>query len=140
MDVTGDREIIRDLLSLGPAGTEAGKEVLGATTQRIAALAKPITPVDPIDGGELRDSVRATKPRASTAGKITSSVIAGGPKLAALVSERGHKQPGMYASIVHEDVMARHTHGRAKFVEEPALQEAPKVPNALLDAIDKRRR
>jgi hypothetical protein len=140
LDVTGDREIIRDLLQLGADGITAGKEVLGETTKRIAVKAKAITPVDPIDGGELRESVRATKPQAAKSGKITSSVVAGGPALARLVSERGHKEPGSYAIIVHESADLRHSVGQWKFIETPALQEAPSVPGALLEAIDKRRR
>ena len=137
-DVTGDRELIRELLKLGDAGIEMGKEVLGDATQRIVKMAQPITPVDAIDGGDLRDSIRATKPQKTAAGRISAGVVAGGPSLARLVSERGHKQPGSYAIIVHEDVTMRHPNGgRAKFIEEPYLIEAPKVPGALLERLDK---
>jgi hypothetical protein len=138
LDVTGDRELIRDLLKLGEDGIAIGKEVLGDTTKRIAVKAKALCPVDPIDGGELRDSIRVTKPVKTRAGLISAGVVAGGAALSRLVSERGHKEPGSYAVIVHEDLTLHHTVGRAKFIEEPALQEAPTVPGAILAALDKR--
>lgn len=137
-DVTGDREIIRDLLALGKDGIELGKQVLDEFAERIAKRARPITPVDDIDGGQLRDSIRTTKARATAAGRLSAGVVAGGPSLERLVSERGHKEPGSYAFIVHEDVSMRHPNGgQSKFIEGPYLEEAPKVPAALLSAIDK---
>lgn len=137
-DVTGDRELIRDLLSLGKDGIEIGKQVLDEANERIAARARPITPVDDIDGGQLRDSIRVTKARNTAAGRISGGVVAGGPPLERLVSERGHKAPGVYAFIVHEDMTMRHPNGgQAKFIEGPYLQEAPKVPDALKDRLDK---
>jgi len=137
-DVTGDRELIRELLALGAAGVEMGKEVLGDATQRIVKAAQPITPVDDIDGGQLRDSIRATKPQKTAAGRISAGVVAGGAPLSRLVSEKGHKEPGAYAAIVHEDTTMRHPNGgRAKFIEEPWLVEAVKVPDALRDRLDK---
>ena len=137
-DVTGDRELIRELLALGEAGFDIGKEVLGEATQRIVKAAQPITPVDEIDGGQLRDSIRATKPQKTRAGRISAGVVAGGAPLARLVSEKGHKQPGSYAVIVHEDMTLSHPNGgRAKFIEEPWLVEAPKVPDALRERLDK---
>lgn len=137
-DVTGDREIIRDMLALGKDGLELGKQVLDEATERIAKRARPITPVDAIDGGQLRDSIRTTKARATKAGRISAGVVAGGPPLEKLVSERGHKEPGSYAVIVHEDMTMRHPNGgQAKFIEGPYLEEAPKVPDALRDRIDR---
>lgn len=137
-DVTGDREIIRDLLSLGKAGENIGKEVLGEVTQKIVRQAKALCPVDEIDGGQLRDSIRTTKPQKTAAGRISAGVVAGGISLERLASEKGHKEPGSYAVIVHEDLTLRHPGGgRAKFVEEPFLVEAPKVPDLLRARIDK---
>jgi hypothetical protein len=137
-DVTGDRELIRDLLKLGDAGIEMGKEVLGEATLKIAAKARPLTPVDDIDGGDLRDSIRVTKPQKTAAGRISAGIVAGGAPLTRLVSEKGHKQPGAYALIVHEDSTMRHPNGgQAKFIEQPYLEEAPKVPDALLARLDK---
>ena len=137
-DVTGDREIIRDMLALGKDGIELGKQVLGDVNEKIAKDAKAICPVDDIDGGDLLRDIRVSKPRASAAGRIVSSVIAGGPSLARLVSEKGHKTPGSYASIVHYDPTMKHPNGgRAFFIEEPFLVEAPKVPDLLTAKIDR---
>jgi hypothetical protein len=137
-DVTGDREIIRDMLALGKAGPELGKEVLDETAERIAAKARTVTPVDDIDGGDLRDSIRVTKARSTAAGRISAGIVAGGDPLSRLVSEKGHKQPGAYAIIVHEDMTMRHPNGgQAKFIEMPYLEEAPKVPDALKAKIDR---
>lgn len=137
-DVTGDREIIRDMLALGKDGIEIGKEVLADVNEKIAKDAKAITPVDEIDGGDLRDSIRVSKPRATGAGRIVSSVIAGGAPLEKLASEKGHKEPGAYAMVIHEDTTLRHPGGgRAKFIEEPFLVEAPKVPDILIARLDK---
>ena len=137
-DVTGDREIIRDMLSLGKDGIEFGKQVLDEAVERIAAKAKPITPVDDIDGGDLRDSIRVTKALATAAGRISAGVVAGGAPLERLVSEKGHKEPGSYALIIHEDMTLRHPNGgQAKFIEMPYLEEAPKVPDALTTRLDR---
>ncbi len=137
-DVTGDREIIRDMLALGKDGIELGKEVLDEANERIAARARTLSPVDDIDGGQLRDSIRTTKARATAAGRISAGVVAGGPPLESLLSEQGHKEPGAYAFIVHEDSTMRHPNGgQAKFIEQPYLEEAPKVPDALMAKLDR---
>ncbi len=136
-DVTGDREIIRDMLALGKAGLDLGKEALDETNEKIATVAKSICPVDDIDGGDLRDSIRVTKARATKGGLMSGGVVAGGPKIAALVSEKGHADPGAYPSIIHYDLTLKHPNGgRAYFIEEPWLVEAPKVPNLLTAKID----
>jgi len=136
-DVTGDRELIRDLLRLGDKGLDMAKDILGEATRTIANRAKSLSPVDPIDGGQLRDSIRATKPTRTRAGRISAGVLAGGASLARLVSERGHKEPGSYALIVHEDPTLKHSQGQFKFIEQPFLEVAPKVPDMVLDALDK---
>ena len=140
--MTGDKDVMRELMALGAAGEETAKAVLGAAAGRIAARAKLLCPVDEIDGGQLRDSIRATKPTRTKAGRISAGVVAGGPKLARLVSEKGHKEPGSYAAIVHEEMTLRHPGGgQAKFIEQPWLEEAPKIPDAMraaLDAVGKR--
>jgi len=126
------------MLALGKAGIEVGKEVLDDVNEKISRDAKTICPVDDIDGGDLRDSIRVTKARSTAAGRISGGVVAGGAPLERLVSEAGHKEPGAYASIVHYDMTLRHSNGgRAFFIEEPWLVEAPKVPDRLLGAIDK---
>lgn len=137
-DVTGDKELIHDLRHLGDAGVEACKEVLADATARIAARAKTICPVDDYDGGDLRDSIRTTKPQHTTAQRVSAAVIAGGEPLAKLASEKSHREPGSYAVVVHEDMTMRHPNGgQAKFIEQPYLEEAPKVPDALKEKLDR---
>jgi hypothetical protein len=88
--------------------------------------------VDDIDGGDLRDSIRATKARSTAAGRISAGIVAGGPSLERLVSEKGHREPGAYANIIHEDMTLRHPNGgQAKFIEQPALEQASKVPDRI---------
>lgn len=136
-DVTGDLEVLKELKAL-PGGVDRIKDVLWAAATRIAGRAKLLCPVDPIDGGELRDSIRAPKPReAKSTGRITSSILAGGAMLANLVSERGHKDPGIYAEVIHEDSTLHHSQGQHKFIEQPWLEEAPKVPDAMLTELEK---
>ncbi len=140
-DVTGDREIIRDMLALGQDGIQLGKQALDETAAKIAAKAKALCPVDDVDGGDLRDSIRTTKARATVAGRISAGIVAGGTPLSRLVSEKGHKEPGSYAIVIHEDMTLRHPNGgQAKFIEQPWLEEAPKVPGVLTGKIDRAHR
>jgi hypothetical protein len=125
VEVSGDRELKDGLRRLGAAGPVVAKRVLGRVTQRIVPMAQAICPVDPDDGGQLRDSIRVTRPTFAGSGRVSAGVIAGG------TAEVG------YAEMQHEDPTLKHTVGQFKFVEVPFLREAPKVPGELLEEIDK---
>ena len=121
---------------MGKIGEEAAKRALGRICTRVVPKAKAITPVEPEDGGSLRDSIRVTKPTRTSAGRISAGVVAGGAPLRRLASERGRALPGQYGSIVHEDLTLKHTNGQAKFLEIPFFQEAPKAPEELRAELD----
>jgi hypothetical protein len=132
IEVSGAQELSDALHALGKRGIEIGKEVLDETTPIIATKAKALCPVDDIDGGELRDSIRTTKARSTAAGRISAGIVAGGAKVEQAASEKGHKEPGLYALVVHEDASLRHPNGgQYKFIEQPALEEAPNVPKRI---------
>jgi hypothetical protein len=134
--IEGVEDVIASLKRVGEAGEKAMLRVAGATTARVVPQAKAITPVEDADGGSLRDSVRATKPTKTRAGRVSAGVVAGGAPLRRLASERGRALPGQYGSIIHEDLTLRLSNGQHKFVEKPFFAEVPKVPDALEAALD----
>jgi hypothetical protein len=137
-EVSGGQALLDDLQRLGKRGAEIGVSVLGAKTAEIVKRAKPLVPVDDVEGGDLRDSVRASKPQRTNAGRISAGVVAGGSSLRRLASERGRKDPGAYGVIQHEDLTLQHPGGgQAKFLEQPFLEVAPSVPDALREAMDR---
>lgn len=136
IDVSGANEMLADLKRLGPAGVTAAKGVFGRFTARVVAKAKPQTPVDPEDGGALRDSVRATKPTSTRTGLVSAGVVAGGAPLARHLAA-GHHKANVYAVVQHEDLTKHHTTGGPKFIERPFLQEIERVPDELLAELDK---
>jgi hypothetical protein len=127
VDVSGDRELRDGLRRLGAAGPVVAKRVLARVTERIVLLAKAICPVDPDPRdkpGQLRDSIRTTRPTLTGRGVVSAGVMAGGT------------MEVDYAEMQHEDLTLHHTTGQGKFVEVPFLREAPKVPEEMLDEID----
>jgi hypothetical protein len=136
-EVSGGEDLLRDLQRMGKRGAEIGIEVLEAKAKEIEARAKSIVPVDDVEGGDLRDSIRTTKPQKTRAGRISVAVVAGGPYLAKLASERGRKNPGAYGVIQHDDMTLNHDSGEAKFVEKPVLAITPTIPDALREAMDR---
>lgn len=136
VQVTGVEEVRESLRRVGEAGVPVAKRVLKAFTDRVVPRVKDATPVSPEDGGQLRDSVRATRPTVTKKGVISAGVVAGGAPLERLASEAGHKDPGIYGVAQHEDMTKRHTVGGPKFVENPFMQEAPAVPDELLEELD----
>lgn len=128
--------MLSDLKRMGLAGQTAARTVFGKFTARVVAKAKPLTPVDPEDGGALRDSVRATKPTATRTGLVSAGVVAGGAPLAQHLAA-GHHKANVYAVVQHEDATLHHTTGGPKFVERPFLQEIERVPDELLTEMDR---
>lgn len=135
-DVSGADEAIADLKRMGLAGQKAALKVFGAFTARVVAKAKPLTPVEPEDGGWLRDSVRAAKPTVTRTGLVSATVVAGGAPLKAHLA-KGHHSENVYAVVQHEDLSATHTVGGPKFIERPFLQELQKVPDDLMAEMDR---
>lgn len=127
VEATGQREVMESLSRMGKAGTECAKVVLKRFAERILAKARPLVPVDDVDGGDLRDSGRLTRPTA-TKNAVSAGVMFGG------LNVRGG---AIYPIKQHEDLTLKHRHGQAKFLEQPFFQEAPGVPDALMAELDK---
>lgn len=134
--IEGEREILASIRRLGDAGDQAALRVFTRVLARVIPKAKAEAPVEAEDGGALRDSIRATRPNKTRAGRLSAGVVAGGLPLRRLATERGRALPGSYGSIQHEDLTKKHAVGHAKFLERPFFQEAPKVPDELLAEID----
>lgn len=129
VEVAGDREVRDSLRRLGAAGPEVSKRVLARVTERIVPQAKALSPVDDKQGGQLRDSIRTTRPTLTSRGVVSAGVIAGG------ITVQGVDVN--YAEMQHEDLTLEHKVGQGKFLEIPFLREAEKVPEELLAEIDK---
>ena len=123
LNVTGDRELSAQLARMGPAGVTVAKRVLGRLAQRAAEAARPRTPVDQVDGGQLRASVRATRPTRGPAG-VSAGVAAGGG------------DTDSYAVLQHEDLTFKHDDGQAKFIEVSVFEVAPLVPGEVQAELD----
>lgn len=102
------------LNSLGDAGEKAAKAALAAVMPGVAERARGLAPVQDVDGGQLRASVRVLRPTKTRDG-VAGGVLAGGAPLVG--------QPGgdVYALVQHEDLTLHHNDGQAKFVERPFL-------------------
>jgi len=131
--IEGEKEVLRSLSELGKAGQDAAKRAFGRVTARVVQKAKPLTPVEPEDGGQLRDSVRAAKPTRTRSGLISAAVVAGGAPLKRVMEGR---KANVYAVIQHEDLTLKHTTGQGKFLEIPFLREAPSAHQELERELD----
>lgn len=76
----------------------------------------------PVDTGALRDSGRIERPQASGR-EVTIAFGFGGGDVD-------------YAVYVHEDLQATHTNGKAKYLEDPALQAVAGMDDRLTRYID----
>lgn len=137
VEVTGADEVRKSLAKLGRAGQEAARKVLGDEVRDMLPEIKANTPVDPEDGGQLRDSVRATKPTITRTGRVSAGVVAGGAPLRKVL---GKRKANVYAVVQHEEMGLQHTTGGPKFVERAFVRRAPKIPAKLLDALDREAR
>jgi hypothetical protein len=131
VEASGDQAVLDDLRRLGPAGQAAAKAVLGAVTAALVPKVQAVTPVDPEDGGQLRASVRATRPTLTSRGVVSAGIQAGGAPL------KGVPGGDIYAVVQHEDVTLHHTQGGPKYVERPFFAAMPTVPDLLREALDR---
>lgn len=131
LDVAGGISLGEEMARFGAAVPRAAKKVLTEKAAEIVSRARPLAPVDDVDGGQLRDSIRATRPTQTKDGSVVIAVVAGGAPLQNLPSESGKPLPGLYAVVQHE------THpSKSKFLEAPTFQTAPSIPEAYRAAID----
>lgn len=136
VEVSGQQEILDDLQRMGEAGVRIGLKVLGDAAKEIVPKAQAITPVDDVDGGQLRDSIRVTKPNRTKAGRISAGVVAGGAPLKKVMEGR---KANYYAVKQHEDLTLRHRTGGPKFLERAGNDVSPKIPGRLQAAMDAER-
>jgi len=140
LTVTGDKELMRHIRQLGPKAAEAGKDVLKAAVKEMVPKIKAQTPVSPKSGGELRQSIRAGQVRHSKkTGRITASVIAGGPKteepgkknVYATVQEVG--QAVIHGKMVHFS----HSVGQSPYMAQEVFKVSAKIPGRLKAKLDR---
>lgn len=129
VEVAGDREVSRSLQRLGGAAVPVAKRVLGAFTKRVVPMAKAICPVDDVDGGQMRDTIRETRPTVTAGSRVSAGVLAGGKRIGGVFVD--------YAEQQHEDLTLKHRVGQGKFVEIPFFREVVKVPEEMLAEIDR---
>ena len=128
------RGVIEGMRALGKAAPEAAMRILGQKAQDVAAKARTLCPDDPgTPGSTLRDSIRATKATRGQSGMISAAVIVGGSRLKGLLGSRAYNA---IAVVQHEDMTLKHSHGQAKFLEQPFLQTVPSVADAVQAALD----
>ena len=140
LTVTGDKELMRSLDQLGPKAVDVGKAVLLQAVDELVPRIKAVTPVDPDGGGQLRESIRRTKPRYQKRnGRITASVVAGGAK----TQEPGKKN--IYANVqevgqafIHgKMVHFSHSVGQSPYMAQEVFRVAALVPGRLKAKLDK---
>lgn len=124
--------IIRDLESFGRRGQLVARRVLGEIVTEAVPRARARTPVDDVEGGQLRDSVRATRPAARRDGTITAALVAGGASLEPYLEGR---QYNAYAIVQETDASLKHDQGEAGFlmktVEETYTPGLERIRTAL---------
>lgn len=137
IEVSGDKDLMASITRLGEAGETAAKVALDAVAKRIVPAAQSLAPVEEVDGGALRDSIRSTRPTRGPAGIVASIVAGGAPLLSHLKATHHDAGSEVYAFIQHEDLTLKHTQGEAKFVEKAVLRHADEIPGLVLEALDK---
>ena len=126
----GFEQVVAGLQQLGRAGIDIPKKRFAEAGPRIVARQKALAPVDVKDGGQLRDSIRHTPPRAGAKSFATMSFIVGGDPLLPFLD--GHSA-NVYAIVQETDPTLRHDGGQAGFMSQPVAEGAP----AIFDAIEK---
>jgi len=147
IEVSGSDGVAAALRRAGPAARQVALDVLGAACKQIVPIAQVLAPVEPGGrGGELRASIRAAKPTATRAGRVSAAVVAGGAPLKGSLSSEGHAY-NVYAAIQEKGEQRergggamrqlRHTSGESHFLEKAATRVAPTVPGRLLQELDR---
>jgi hypothetical protein len=121
--ISGVPELVESLRRYGEQVEESSRRITLEIAKKAATIAKTLAPVEPEDGGQLRDSIRAAL-RKPQPGQVEAVVLAGGQPLEAFLQAHGHKFEA-YAIVQHEDSTLKHTVGGPKFVERALYQVAP---------------
>lgn len=134
VEVIGADQLRADLKRLGPLGKVAARDVFAEELPRWLPEMKANTPVEPEDGGQLRDSIRVTKPTITKAGRVSAGIVAGGAPLKKVM---GNRKANVYAVIQHEDASLKHSVGGAKFVEKTFMRRVGAIPGLIQAALDR---
>ena len=139
IDATGGQEEIMEALgSGGQRAADVAKEVLGQIADSIVALGKANAPVEPGDGGQMRDSIRKLR-AVSTKTVVSQAIVVGGAPLSGFLEETHHAY-NIYAVLqeydVGKDAPFEHTTGEAHFLETPTFALAPTIPDRVISAFD----
>lgn len=120
MRMSGHDGIAEALRKSRDAGEKVARAALDEFMPRVAADARAITPVDDVDGGQLRASVRPLRTTKTRDG-LSGGVVAGGAPL------KGQPGGAVYAIVQHEDLTLHHNDGQAKFLEIPFRSWLPRI-------------
>lgn len=134
VEVIGADALRAELRALGPLGKEAARAVFADELPRWLPEMRANTPVEPEDGGQLRDSIRTSRPTVTKAGRVSAGIVAGGSPLRRVL---GNRKANVYAVIQHEDGSLKHSVGGPKFVEKTFFRRAPGIPEKLMAALDR---
>ena len=129
----GFERIIADMNRLGDVGITIAKKRFAEFAPQIVARQKALAPVDAVDGGQLRDSIRFTRPRAGAKSFANVTFIMGGDALLPFLE--GHRV-NVYAIVQETDPTLHHAGGQAGFMSQPVTQMAPAVFDAIAKDID----
>ncbi len=119
-EVSGFGELRRALDRAGDLAQQALESAMFEEMSRVISDAQSLTPVDT---GALRSSGTVLRPR--TQGTRTEVTAGFGGAASA------------YAVVVHERMGVHHPVGQAKFLEQPFLARAPKMPANLARRVAK---
>lgn len=134
VDVVGGEQVLASMRRMGQAGTLVAKQVFADELPQWIPEMKANTPVEPEDGGQLRDSIRTSRPTVTKAGRVSAGIVAGGAPLKRVL---GARKANVYAVIQHEDESLKHSVGGSKFVEKTFFRRAPGIPDKLMAGLDR---
>ncbi len=134
VEASGIEQVKASIRALGPIGQQIAKRVIEEETLAMLVPIKADTPVEPEDGGQLRASVRISRPTVTKAGRVSGGVVAGGSPLNKVL---GKRKANVYAVVQHEDTTLKHNVGGSHFVAKTFLKRAMQFPQKLLAALDR---
>lgn len=142
MTVAGEPEFRRAVTQLGPEAIQATKDVLLEAADEAVTRIRPHVPVDPENGGQLKASLRRTRPRFSKRSRrVTASVVAGGAKL-----DDDPARANVYPwaqekgeAIIHGKARRfTHTVGQSPYMAVEVFKIGAAIPEKLMAALNKR--
>ncbi len=126
--LTPDRDayprLAHGLRQLGAVGELAARARFAAAAPQITARQRALAPVDAVDGGQMRDSIRHGGPRTRGKEFVAVEFVVGGDVLLPFL---GRRAANVYALLQETDTSLRHRRGQAGFMTQPVAQMSPGV-------------